>query len=100
MAAHQTTPPAASATAIFIYGNQTDERRRISFCNHLISFADLDNYPRRAEFIATFSPGGTEQARRIEAKFLADYNALTAADVAHCVAQSVADPFFNGEIQA
>lgn len=100
MAAHQTATPAASATAIFIYGNQKDEALRVSFCNYLVSFADLDAYPRRKEFIAAFSRGGSEDIRRLEAKFIADSGLLTASDVAHCVAAARARPFLHGEIKA
>ncbi|MBZ0126417.1 MAG: hypothetical protein K8F32_08615 [Rhodocyclaceae bacterium] len=90
--------PAASATAIFQQGNQADEARRLSFCNRLIRFADLDAYPRRAQFIAAYSTGGTEAARRIEARFLADSGLLRALDVAWC-AERAGVPVTNPEIR-
>lgn len=84
MAAHQTATPAASATAIFIHGNQANDALRRTFCNRLLTLADLDDYPRRAEFVAAFSKSGTEQMRRIEARAIAAYGAIPAWFVAAC----------------
>lgn len=77
--------PAASATAIFIHGNHPDQAYRLRFVNRLVSFADLDVYPHRADFIAAYATGGDEQARRIQANLLAEAGLLSARDVANCV---------------
>jgi hypothetical protein len=76
--------PAASATAIFIHGSHRDQAYRLCFVNRLVSFADLDGYPHRADFIAAYATSGDEQARRIQAHLLAESGLLSARDVAYC----------------
>lgn len=88
--AEQHPIPAASATVIFLHGNHSNPAYRLRFVNRLISFADLDGYPHRAGFIAAFSTGGDEQARRIQANLLAAAGLLSARDVAYCVARAEA----------
>lgn len=74
----------ATALTIFTNGNQPDKDVRLLFCNRLISLADLDGYPRRAEFIAAYSTVGTEEARRAEAQALADTCIIPADYIAYC----------------
>lgn len=76
--------PSAQARAIFHQGNQRDQRRRVDFCNYLLRFADLDGYPRRAQFIAAYSAGGSADDRLVEAMALADAGLLDATDIAYC----------------
>ena len=80
---HQSNP--AEATAIYVYGNFHDEAIRRRFCNYLLRLSELDNYPRRADFIRAFSAGGTAEARRLEARFLAMAAIIDAADIADAV---------------
>lgn len=83
--------PRANAVAIFTFGNsyagsdKPDERSRLLFCNHLVHFADLDAYSRRAQFIAAYSTGGSVDARRLEAMYLAESGLLSAHEIADCV---------------
>lgn len=83
--------PPANALAIFTFGNLwdrpegPDERARLLFCNHLVHFADLDTYSRRAHFIAAYSTGGSADARRLEAFYLAESQLLSAHEIADCV---------------
>lgn len=58
------------AISITNHGSQSDSKTRLLFCNHLISL--IQNYHRRAEFIAAYSTGGTVSARVEEAERLAD----------------------------
>lgn len=74
--------PPASATAIFVGGNQANEAARIRFLNYLVREACFDAYPRRAEFIAAFSAGGGEDSRRIEAHFVASACIFSSPDIA------------------
>lgn len=65
-------------------GNASDEAFRLLFCNYVVSFADLDSYARRADFIAAFGTGGTLAARRREAAALADSGLLMLDDIIYC----------------
>lgn len=75
---------AATALTIFTNGNQAAPEARLLFCNRLISLADLDGYPRRAEFIAAYSTGGTEEARRAEAQALAETGIVPTDYIVYC----------------
>ncbi|MDD5175771.1 MAG: hypothetical protein PHQ05_05040 [Sterolibacterium sp.] len=93
--------PRAEPMEIFILGSSysrgdaPDERARLLFCNHLVAFADLDAYPRRAQFIAAYSTGGSLDARRLEAMYLAEADILSAHEIADCVdwAEEESDPW-------
>jgi hypothetical protein len=73
---------AAIALAIMQLADQAEPRRRLLFCNHLISLADLESYDRRGAFIAAFSASGTHAARLAEAKAIAKSGLLTLDDIA------------------
>lgn len=77
----------ADAVAIYVYGNCgfRDEASRLRFCNYLLRLGELDDYPRRTEFIRAFSTGGSEEARRIEARLLARAAIIDAGDIADAV---------------
>lgn len=79
--------PLINPLVLFLYGNAQDrpgeEGLRLRFCNRLVSFADLDDYPRRARFIAAYATGGSEDARRLEAMHLAEAKLLSAHEVAN-----------------
>lgn len=83
---YQKPLPVIDALLLFLYGNAEDrpgeEGLRLLFCNHLVSYAELDAYPRRAQFIAAYSTGGSEDARRLEAMYLAEAKLLSAHEVA------------------
>lgn len=83
----------ADALSIFTNGNHADPEVRLLFCNRLISLADLDYYLRRAEFIAAYSTGGTEYARRVEAQALADVGVIPASYIVYCA--EMADACLN-----
>jgi len=78
--------PLINPLLLFLYGNAEDrpgeEGLRLRFCNRVVSFADLDDYPRRAQFIAAYATGGSEDARRLEAMYLAEAKLLSAHEVA------------------
>ena len=75
----------AAATAIYVYGNFRDEAIRLRFCNYLVRLGEFDDYPRRAEFISAFSAGGSTDARRGEARLLAQAAIIDAGDIADAV---------------
>lgn len=77
--------PQASAVAIFHFGNQADETKRLRFCNYFTLLAEFDLHPHRAAFIQAFSGGGTEAERRREAAHLAECGFISATDVADAV---------------
>lgn len=74
----QTLEVMSTGVDIARHGTQANEAQRLLFCNHLISYADLDNYARRADFIAAFmnqinpksvrSAGNQDSAEFLESK--------------------------------
>lgn len=87
--------PMASATTIFAFGNHRDPGFRLRFVNKIVTFADLDGYEHRAAFIAAYSTGGSEAARRHQARLLADSCLLRAEDIAYCVDFAESDRSFD-----
>lgn len=75
---------------MLVHGHQAPELLRVRFAAVLLSFADLDSYPRRAELEAAFAPGGSFRARCTEAAALARAGYLDEQDYRHC-ADSAAD---------
>lgn len=63
--------PNAETLFIMTQGHCASEPRRSEFITQVLAFADLDSYPRRADFMKAFSPGGTRAERQREAEALA-----------------------------
>ncbi len=53
-------------------GHLAPEPQRSAFITQLLTFADLDGYPRRADFMKAFSPEGSSADRLREAAALTD----------------------------
>ena len=66
------------------HGHQADEPLRSRFVGTLLSFADLDSYPRRAELLAAYAPGGAFRERMNEAAALARAGYLDEQDFHYC----------------
>lgn len=73
------------------HGHQADEPLRSRFVGVLLSLADLDTYPRRAELLAAYRPGGDFRERCTEAAALGRAGYLAKCDF-HFVAEQAADP--------
>lgn len=89
--AHVFTPAPFWIVVLFMlrYGHQAAEPLRSRFAGMLLSFADLDDYPRRAELLAAYAPGGGYVDRLNEASALARAGYLAESDfefAAECAA--------------
>ena len=67
------------------YGHSAAEPVRSAFVFFLLSFADLDGYPRRAALKQAFSPMGSYSDRLVEAVNLASAKLLEKADYCYAV---------------
>lgn len=72
-------PPIDETLFIMNHGHCASEPLRSEFINQVLSFADLESYPRRADFEKAFSPEGTIDDRQREAKALAEAKPLAEA---------------------
>lgn len=64
--------PTNETLFILSHGHLSPEPLRSEFITQLLAFADLDGYPRRADFMKAFSPEGTRADRQREAAALTD----------------------------
>ena len=75
-------------TFLLRHGHQAAEPHRSAFVCRVLSFADLDGYPRRAEFAAAFTKTGSESARFLEAGHLARAGYLRLEDYEYALVRA------------
>lgn len=75
-------------TFLLLHGDLAAEPQRSAFIRCVLTFADLDDYPRRAEFAAAFAVTGSKDSRILEAGHLARAGCLELADYEYALARS------------
>lgn len=80
--------PTNETLFIMNHGHCAPEPLRSAFITQLLAFADLDSYPRRADFMKAFSPEGTRADRQREAAALTDAAYLDMDDYRYALKQA------------
>lgn len=75
-------------TFLLRHGAFAEEPQRSAFIRCVLTFADLDSYPRRAEFAAAFAETGSKADRFLEAGHLARSGYLLLEDYEYALARA------------